>query len=147
MFAEIHLRADACTKGAIMNNPVVRILTIVGFAIGFAWAFALDANAQDEEKKEPWWCYSFTDFDMTGVPLGTLEAEPPFGKVDIAGIVAVAFFSIEGLNRRWDWGLSDDGTFDYAVVLDIDGIARFFDFSNSEDGRARSSDIFRCRRP
>ena len=69
------------------------------------------------------------------------------GTVEIAGRTKYTRFELAGLLRRWDWGLDDDFTYDYAFVLDTDGDARYYDFSGMEVGsRSKPSDFYKCQR-
>ncbi len=120
------------------------IATIVlAAAIGFIGAFALDTHSQDEQVTERWDCYDFGNYDMSERKLGTLTAKGNRGTVDIAGIVASTQFAIYGLQRRWDWGPD----FEYAIVMKTDGVARFYDFRDSDGEKVPPSDSFRCKRP
>jgi len=57
-----------------------------------------------------------------------------------------ATYSMDGIKKRWDWGLDKtDWTYDYAVVLGVDGIARYHDFSAVKDGeKVMSQSSYRC---
>ena len=47
-----------------------------------------------------------------------------------------AFYSMDGLNKRWDWGpkLETADGYDYAITLGPDRIANHYDFSNVVSG-------------
>ena len=88
------------------------------------------------------------DLLLRSSKLGTLTADRygDTGKVDFNGIVASTQFAIQGIERRWDWGLGTDGKFDYAIVISTDGTGKFYNFRGSNDGTAKPSDIFKCSR-
>ena len=100
-----------------------------------------DANTVSER----WECY---DFVYRSRKLGTLTADRygASGTVDFNGIVASTKFSIEGIERRWDWGWGTDGRSDYAIVISADGTGKFYNFRGSSDGMAKPSDFFKCDR-
>lgn len=93
---------------------------------------------------ERWECYDY----FRSRKLGTLTADRygASGTVDFDGIVASTQFAIEGIERRWDWGLGTDGTYDYAIVVSADGTGKFYNFRGSNDGTAKPSDVFKCAR-
>lgn len=49
------------------------------------------------------------------------------------------------LDRRWDWGCAEKTGCRYAFGIRPDGTGKFYDFSVSDDGRAKPSQIFECR--
>jgi hypothetical protein len=50
----------------------------------------------------------------------------------------------EGLNKRWDFGVNDEG-FNYSLVLEPDQSAAYYDFSRAKDGEMVSaSAVFFC---
>ena len=56
-----------------------------------------------------------------------------------------AKYNLAGLEKRWDWGYKSN-TSSYAITLSPDGIARYYDFTMSEDGTAKSSKIYECKK-
>ena len=53
-----------------------------------------------------------------------------------------AFFSRNGLDLRWDWGLDTEGSFKYSFVIQPDGTGLYYDFSTSKDGNAKPRGIY-----
>ncbi len=53
-----------------------------------------------------------------------------------------AKYSMDGLDKRWDWGRGFSYTF--AITLGPDKEAAYYDFTGSEDGRAKASAIYKC---
>ena len=92
---------------------------------------------------ERWECYEH----FSSRKLGTLTAnlENKTGTVNFGGIFAKTQFSIQGIERRWDWDYGTDGRYDSAIVVSTNGSARFYDFRGSSDGTARPSDLFQCK--
>ena len=62
------------------------------------------------------------------------------GVVLVAGTTHFSTFKIAGLNRRWDWDLGA-----YAFIVEPDGTGLYIDFSTSSDGKAKASDVFKCK--
>ncbi|WP_199453173.1 hypothetical protein [Marinobacter sp. bablab_jr008] len=55
-------------------------------------------------------------------------------------------YRTEGLRRIWYFGEAEDSdSYRYSIVLDVRGIARFYDFSEvEEDGTVRSQETLKC---
>lgn len=101
-------------------------------------------KAKEEiESLETCRCFDETDFNRTDVLL-TLSRMENGGEVSVAGTAHTAAFEVQGLNRRWDFGLDDDGTFDYMFLIEPGGTGLYYDFSRSTDGTARPSQRFGC---
>ncbi len=65
------------------------------------------------------------------------------GEIHVAGIIHSTEFQINGFNRRWDFGLSDEGAYKFAFVIKPNGNASYYDFSlKSQSG---PSMILHCR--
>ena len=94
---------------------------------------------------ERWECQTAAGVltDTAGIVLtrGELnDARVGDGEVSVAEISYRARFSMEGLQRRWDF---EDG--EYAVVVNPDGSGAYFDFSNSDPGEMIApSQTYRC---
>lgn len=67
------------------------------------------------------------------------------GAVTIGGHTERTAFRFEGIERRWDWCLASDGSYDCAVVVSPDGRGRYYNFRGT-DGSAKASDWFDCRK-
>lgn len=64
-----------------------------------------------------------------------------FGEVSVTGITHRARFSVEGLERRWDFGKNGE----YAFVINPQGGGAYYDFSNSERGEiVQPSQTYGC---
>lgn len=57
-----------------------------------------------------------------------------------------ADYGMDGLSKRWDFGLQKDGVYDFAVILAPDLKAIYYDFSTSKDGTAKGRDLYYCKR-
>lgn len=55
-----------------------------------------------------------------------------------------AKYTMDGLQKRWNWELDEDFTYTYAITLAPDRYASYYDFSTSKDGTAKASDKYKC---
>ena len=69
------------------------------------------------------------------------------GEVSVAGTTYSTQFEVRGLDRRWDFGLDDDGSYDYMFRIEPDGTGLYYDFSRSADGTASPSQTYLCEVP
>ena len=122
----------------------------LGLLVAFcAWpGFAQLQEEQSTEVIEKWQClnvmdwlaYQFEDADWDDLPddkiVVTLtrrtekDDKSGSGEVSITGITHRATFSVEGLERRWDFGENGE----YAFFINPQGGGAYFDFSNAEIG-------------
>ena len=103
------------------------------------------------EALETWRCFSRFDFSQETV-LFTLYRlkEDEAGLVSVAGIIHKAMFYVAGLERRWNFpsdALLADGGYPYSFIIEPDGTGLYYDFSTSEDGQARASQLYTCLSP
>lgn len=97
---------------------------------------------------ETWRCFEFSDrnkaaalFSLFRLRIGNGE----IGEVSVAGTSHVAHFQVAGLDRRWDWGCEEKTGCRYAFGIGPDGTGKFYNFSVSDDGRAKPSQVFECQ--
>ncbi len=55
-----------------------------------------------------------------------------------------AKYSLDGLEKRWDWGLDSDNSYNYAVTLKPDLKASYYDFSSAKNNTANSKQVYKC---
>lgn len=106
--------------------------------IGWSSLYGASAHA------ESWVCYNWLD-STKAKPLVSLEGnlEMGIGSVNVAGANHVAEYAVRGLNRRWDFGLSEDAaTYDFAFVIEPDGTGLYYDFTL--EPTAKASQRFTC---
>ncbi len=118
------------------------------FSDAMRWYRLAAENGDNEAKErleslETWRCFDESDFNRTNVLL-TLSRLEHGGEVSVAGTTYSTQFEVRGLDRRWDFGLDDDGTFDYMFRIELDGTGLYYDFSRSTDGTAKPSQRLRC---
>ena len=118
------------------------------FTEAVRWYRLAAINGDNEAKErleslETWRCFDTTDFNRTSVLLSLTRLENG-GEVSAAGTTHTAAFEVQGLNRRWDFGLDDNGSYDYMFRIEPDGTGLYYDFSRSTDGTARPSQTYQC---
>ena len=64
------------------------------------------------------------------------------GTSEVAGVKYTTHFLMDGFDRRWDFGSSDD-THVYAFIIAPDGSGRYYNFRGKSE--ARPSDVVNCR--
>jgi hypothetical protein len=79
------------------------------------------------------------------VVIASINEEGNTGSIKVAGVTHQAKYQVKGFDRRWDFGLSDDFTYDYMFLITPDNQGLYYDFSVSKDGTAKPSQIFVCR--
>lgn len=79
---------------------------------------------------ETWECKELRDKKWNVVVIAEVLNQNNLGRIRVAGIVHSAYFRVKGFNRRWDFGESADGTFDYALVIKPDGEASYYEFED-----------------
>ncbi len=94
-----------------------------------------------ENRGEAWRCFKSWEPDTT---LVALTRQGDRGEVAVSGLTRSARFRVSGLELRWDYGLDDDGNYEYAFVVQPDGIGLYYDFSRSADGTASPRQTFDC---
>ncbi|MEZ4282295.1 MAG: hypothetical protein R3F21_22045 [Myxococcota bacterium] len=112
------------------------------FAVLLFLLLAGNANA------ETFNCQAGTFWDAKAkiVVIATIDDGGELGTIKVAGITHKARYHVEGFDRRWDFGLQDDGTFNYAFVLKPNGVAIYYDFSGADAGeKVSGSQTFNCR--
>lgn len=92
-------------------------------------------------------CKSGTYWDSSKiVVIATINEDGESGTIKVAGVTYQARYKVKGFDRRWDFGLQDDGTFDYAFILKPGGNATYYDFSSAESGESVSGrQVFFCK--
>ena len=65
-----------------------------------------------------------------------------FGNLSFAGTTHVTAFELQGLERRWDWNVNREASYDDALFIELDGDARYINFRVR---RAKASGFFKCR--
>ena len=98
---------------------------------------------------ETWRCFAWSDYDRA-TALFTLArarggSKDLIGEVSVAGVTHLAQFQVAGLTRRWDWNCDEETGCRYTFSIEPDSTGRYYDFSISEDGRAKARDVYKCQ--
>ena len=120
-------------------------------------------SMEQKSESKTWTRYALSDFrkktPLISLTSGALVKNFALGGVKLFGALKPATVQSEGLDLRWDFSDLDlvvfseaarDGLLhkhlQYAFVLKPDGTGLHYDFSMSDDGRAKPSQIFQCLR-
>ena len=130
------------------------IAWITGGLLIVCFGCAASKTQQKVRTKDVWRCYPPVEYmawkhlksskysKPRAVVVLTRWRDRPGGQVWASGSTWMADYGIEGINRRWDFG---DGR--YAVILQPDGVGKYYDFAFAGDnGKAEQRDAFQCER-
>ena len=97
-----------------------------------------------EQVVEEWECAELLlpDWNKILVTAKVFEGRQS-GNIDVANITHEAVYRVAGFERRWDFVLDDDMSYVYAFVIEPNGRASYYDFSNGP--RASASMLMTCR--
>ena len=106
-----------------------------------------------EQQMETWHCFKLFDPNKATALItlirmriaGEYFMEDFMGEVSVAGATHLAQFQVAGLDRRWDWNCDEKTGCQHAFSISPDGTGRFYDFSISDDGRAKPRQVFECQ--
>lgn len=73
----------------------------------------------------------------------TVETGRKKGNLSVAGITHAAMFEVAGFDRRWDFGLLPDRSYQYTFIIKPNGDAAYFDFGSK--AKAKPSNFMTCR--
>jgi|TARA_Y100000031_G_scaffold137105_1_gene161755 hypothetical protein len=107
-------------------------------------SFGLPTDAHAEEI-ETWIC---TESRYARDVLVTARAnkEQETGQIEVAGVTHDSRFLVKGFERRWDFELTNEGTYDYAFVIKPNGDALYYDFSSTKSGETVSPSMrLKCK--
>lgn len=128
---------------------LVVALAVVALFAGCDPSATVAVSDGDDPGRETWQCFERRGRSRRA-PLVTLRRSTGVfidwsAEVAVAGAKHPAVFKMEGLNRRWNFGLTMNLDLPYAVIIKPDGTGLYYDFTPSTDGRAEASDFFDCR--
>lgn len=93
---------------------------------------------------ETWECKEYYAQNWTNILVTAyIEEGRQTGSISVAGVIQGSSFHIAGFDRRWDFGLLADGTYQYSFFIQPNGDAQYYDFSNQS--KAKPSNFMRCR--
>ena len=82
---------------------------------------------------ETWTCTQGLNTDVLVVAYVNKGRET--GTIKVAGVTHNASFSVQGFERRWDFGLTKDKEYTYAFLIQPNGTATYYDFSDVTKGK------------
>ena len=110
------------------------------FAIGLA-LLAGSAHAQTFQ------CQAGTHSWQNGriVVVAAIDESGNTGTIQVAGVTHETRYGVDDFDRRWDFQLNNEGTYDFAFKIGPDGGAKYYDFTlASPDGSAKPAQFFHC---
>ena len=93
-------------------------------------------------------CVTGTIYSQTTTPavIAEINEDGKTGEIKVAGTAHQTRYYVDGFNRRWDFGLRDDGMYQYSFILKPDGSASYVDFKGAKkDATSAPSQIFACK--
>lgn len=63
-----------------------------------------------------------------------------YGEIEVSGSTQITMFTIQGINRRWDFGKD----YKFAFVISPNKSGSYYDFRGSEGKRVKPSQFFIC---
>jgi hypothetical protein len=134
---------------------ITRILIVL-------FAVAGDASGEepsDQRVVEHWKCYSIHDHSKEKIlvealrfeGLGERRPRPSMspGLIKVAGVTYVAVFYVDGFDRRWNFGpteeLDADKAQPFSLVMHPDGSAAYYDWSGVGEGESvKPQQLYEC---
>ena len=98
--------------------------------------------------RQTWTCHSLQDelrrevYGENPETTLTLTAAGNTGTVYVSSVRWPASHSVQGIKRRWDFGPGSV----YAITLNPDGRAAYFDFTGREGERINPEQIYQCQK-
>lgn len=124
----------------------------LGFVLGVALASGCTTvnnfapTVEEAPGEERWICGDFYDgctiFSTDCVKL-TANLNNGTGEVRFSGFSERTEFRIDGIERRWNWCIADDYSYNCSFIISIDGTGKYYNFRGS-DGAATPRDLFKC---
>ncbi|MYE01845.1 MAG: hypothetical protein F4Y03_11315 [Alphaproteobacteria bacterium] len=107
----------------------------------------LDGNTRNADGNEVWKCTGrFSSVDtivLTRFMEGGLDIGR--GTVRAAGVTHETAFRVDGIDRRWNWGLdagSNPRAYRYSFLIEASGDGMFFNFGSRD--RVKPSGFYEC---
>lgn len=118
----------------------------MNFKVAYAMILLLVPILAFSDPVEKWICKSVNSYEWNTIVEAEVNSGRESGSIKVAGIVHEAQFEIRGFDRRWDFALQNDGTFDYTFVLQPDGSGAYYNFSRAKpDELVNPSQALKCK--
>ena len=92
---------------------------------------------------EVWECRDLNDRSGPVLVTATVDSGREKGSIAVAGVKHETQFRVAGFNRRWNFGKSPNGMFQYSFVIEPNGIGNYVEFNN--ESKATPRNFMRCR--
>lgn len=136
-----------------ITGMLTLLLSSVCAGEGYYDSVKQEQQSRTEAKfAETWWCTDYFQKDkyvLTAVVYKGLSSAQQKGKVWISDVDVdpdfEMIYELDGINRRWNWGLSGNGVYDYSFIIKPDGTGLYYNFRH-KDTNVEASEVFRCHR-
>lgn len=122
------------------SKPHQRVIAMKRFA---AVVLLTASAATHASPIEVWDCADAFNPEGPVLVTATVESGRKKGHISVAGVTKAAAFEVAGFDRRWDFGLLQNGRYRYAFIIEPNGDAKYFDFGDAKT--ARPSNLMKCR--
>ena len=92
---------------------------------------------------ESWECKDLLERSSSVLVTATVESGRDKGTISVSGVKHATVFRVAGFNRRWDFGKSPGGSYQYAFIIEPNGDAKYYEFNS--DSTAKPRNLMRCR--
>jgi hypothetical protein len=92
---------------------------------------------------ESWECKDLLERSSSVLVTATVESGRDKGTISVSGIKHTTAFRVAGFNRRWDFGRSPGGGYQYAFIIEPNGDGQYYEFNS--DSTAKPRNFMRCR--
>ncbi len=92
--------------------------------------FLFSLNVYAEKTIEVWQCQEYEYGNWSNILVNaTVNEGRESGEIFVSGVIHESTFEVDGFNRRWNFVLSEEGTYDFAFIMNPNGNASYYDFS------------------
>ena len=92
---------------------------------------------------EVWQCTDVFSPDGSILVTASVESGRKRGNISVAGVTHASAFEVAGFDRRWDFGLLQDGSYRYAFIIKPNSDAAYYDFGGKKTGKPNN--VMKCR--
>lgn len=92
---------------------------------------------------EEWRCTELYGSEV--LVIAVAHADKQTGQIHVAGVEHQTAFSVEGFDRRWNFGLYK-GEYNFSFIIQPSGRAYYLDFSGSESKTAKANQHYSCKK-
>ncbi len=93
-------------------------------------------------EKEVWQCKDLHTTNNEIIVTATAFKTSNHGLISVAGTEQTAHYEVAGFNRQWKFGSkSTDNSFKYLFRINPNGVAHYFDISDTKEGESIESEM------